>query len=232
MRIVAENETGRRLTEFVLGHGDDPADELRRRGLRLVRPIEAVGTDDALTVRLLAESGSRRPRRRRRRRSPRPAPEGTVVRQRVAAYAWVRSSRGVLAAEYHRHLPDGRWTLPGGGIDPGEEATAAVHREVMEETSQRIELGELIAINTSRRIGSRNGEREDFHAVRLIYRADCPDPTDPVVIDVGGSTSDATWFPYENWLQAPWTPGWRALLTKLSERTAAMTDAPSGKSVS
>lgn len=223
MRIVAENATGRRLTEFVLGHGEDPADELRRRGLRLLRPIEATGTDDALTVRLEAESGApRKSRRRRRRRSTRPGAEGAVVRQRVAAYAWVRSSRGVLGAEYHRKLPDGRWTLPGGGIDPGEEPTAAVHREVMEETSQRIDLGELIAINTSRRIGSRNGEREDFHAVRLIYRADCPEPTDPVVIDVGGSTSDAAWFPYETWLQAPWTPGWRALLTKLSERTDAL----------
>lgn len=223
MRIVAENAAGRRLTEFVLGHGDDPADQLRRRGLRLLAPIAASGTDENLTVRLRAESvGPAKPRRRRRRRASRPGPEGAVVRQRIAAYAWVRSRRGVLASQYHRQLRDGRWTLPGGGIDPGEEPTAAVHREVMEETSQQIELGDLIAVHTSRRIGSRNGATEDFHAVRLIYSAECPHPTDPVVIDIGGSTSDATWFPYENWLEAPWTPGWRALLSKVSERHAAL----------
>lgn len=217
MRIVAETRSGRRLTEFVLGHGEDPADELRRRGLRLIAPIKAIGTDDDLTVRMRAVStSSRKSRRRRRRRNIRKTPEGAVARQRIAAYAWVRSSRGVLAAEYHRQLRDGRWTLPGGGVDPGERARQTVHREVMEETSQRIDLGELIAVHTSRRIGTRNGALEDFHAVRLIYRAECPEPTDPVVIDVGGSTSDATWFDYENWLDRPWTPGWRAVLGKLA----------------
>lgn len=213
MRIVAENAEGRRLTEFVLKHGDDPADVLQRRGIRPIRPIVATGTDDELTVRMLAEKVGARCRHRRSRR--RRIRDGVVVRQRVAAYAWVRSSRGILAAEYHRNLAGGRFTLPGGGVDPGEEATAAVHREVMEETSQEIVLGDLIAVHTSHRIGRRDGATEDFHAVRLIYRAECPNPTDPVVIDVGGSTSAATWFPYEKWLDCPWTPGWRALLARL-----------------
>jgi 8-oxo-dGTP pyrophosphatase MutT (NUDIX family) len=213
MRVVAENAEGRRLTEFVLKHGDDPSDVLRRRGIRPIRPIVATGTDENLTVRMLAERGGAR-RRHRRSRPPKHR-EGAEVRQRVAAYAWVLSSRGVLAAEYHRNISGGRFTLPGGGIDPGEEPTETVHREVMEETSQKIILGDLIGLHTTRRLGKRNGALEDFHAVRLIYRAECPEPTDPVVIDVGGSTSAAAWFPYEKWRDSPWTPGWRALLRKL-----------------
>jgi dihydroxy-acid dehydratase len=34
---------------------------------------------------------------------------------------------------------------------------------------------------------------EDYHAVRLIHRGRCLDPSEPVVHDVGGSTSAARW---------------------------------------
>ncbi|QGN35562.1 NUDIX domain-containing protein [Microlunatus sp. Gsoil 973] len=139
-----------------------------------------------------------------------------VRRQRIAAYAWVESSRGILAAEFYRPVPGGRWGLPGGGLDEREEPVDAVHREVMEETSQRIELGELVRVDTRHWIGrSPAGVLEDFHAVRLIYRARCPEPTDPVVIDVGGTTTAAAWFPYESWPDQPWNTGWRDLLVTL-----------------
>ena len=39
------------------------------------------------------------------------------------------------------------------------------------------------------------GRKEDFHAVRFVYRARCPRPTRPVVHDVGGSTADSRWVP-------------------------------------
>jgi hypothetical protein len=38
-----------------------------------------------------------------------------------------------------------------------------------------------------------SGRVEDFHAVRLFHTASCTEPTDPVVLDVGGSTSAARW---------------------------------------
>ena len=47
-------------------------------------------------------------------------------------------------------------------------------REVAEETAQQIELGELVKVQTSHWIGrSPRADIEDFHAVRLIYRATC-----------------------------------------------------------
>lgn len=225
MHIVAHDRYGARLTEFDLGHGEDPAEQLAIRGFRTVQPLEAAGTDAELTITLLAEpdpdiiaepSGPTARELVPPREFDVPDDAEAVRRQRVAAYAWVESVRGILAAEFHRPVPGGRWGLPGGGIDPGEEPIDAVHREVMEETSQKIELGELIGVDTRHWIG-RNpaGVVEDFHAVRLIYRATCPDPTDPVVLDVGGTTTAAAWFPRQTWLEQEWNTGWRDVLLDL-----------------
>jgi hypothetical protein len=52
----------------------------------------------------------------------------------------------------------------------------------------------LIDIRTQHWVGrAPSGRLEDYHAVRIIFAASCPEPTDPVVHDVGGSTSDARW---------------------------------------
>lgn len=218
MRIVGRGRDGQLLTQFDLGHGDDPTEQLAVRGLRTVEPISAAGADSELTISWEVEPAA----------VVATAPEAVagsagadtaaeaVRRQRIAAYAWVESSRGILASEFYRPAPGGRWGLPGGGIATGEEPADAVHREVMEETSQKIELGDLAGVDTRRVIG-RNaaGVLEDFHAVRIIYRANCPDPTDPVVIDVGGTTTAATWFPYENWRDQAWNTGWRDLVISL-----------------
>jgi len=146
-----------------------------------------------------------------------PVDEEPLVRQRVAAYAIVVSECGLLATQYSsRTSVDGRWGMPGGGIDPGEEPGAAVVREVHEETAQVVELGALVAVQTSHWVGrSPSGRVEDFHAVRLVYRASCPEPGEPVVLDVGGTTADARWIPLEGWRSVAWTVNWREGLEQL-----------------
>ena len=52
---------------------------------------------------------------------------------------------------------------------------------------------------------------EDFHAVRIVYAATCPEPTDIVIHDVGGTTSDARWVPVERIDDSPLTSSWRRL---------------------
>ena len=90
----------------------------------------------------------------------------------------------------------GLWNLPGGGLDPGEQPIDAVIREVHEETEQRVSAVELLTVMTRHWVGrAPSGRVEDFHAVRLFHSAHCPEPTDPVVLDVGGSTSAARWVP-------------------------------------
>lgn len=116
--------------------------------------------------------------------------------QRVAGYGLIVHRGRVLLTQLAASVPGagGRWTLPGGGLDDGEEPEAGTLREVWEETGQRAVLDELLDVDTSRWVGSGPaGRLEDFHAVRLIYRAHVPEPTDLVIHDVGGSTADVRW---------------------------------------
>ena len=55
---------------------------------------------------------------------------------------------------------------------------------------------------------------EDFHAVRLVYGAACPEPRDPLVLDADGTTADARWVPLADWASLNWTTGWRAVLAR------------------
>jgi 8-oxo-dGTP diphosphatase len=214
--IIAQDNAGRTLTEFDLAHGSDPVGGVSERGFRVLRPVEAVRDGEELLIKFLAETDSVSRQSRQLIAGRDGVASAEVVRQRVAAYAWVESRRGILASEFHRPVQGGRWGLPGGGIDPGEEPRAAVHREVLEETGQRIVLGELVDVNTRHWIGSNaDGVTEDFHAVRLIYRAECPDPTDPQVLEIDGTTSDAAWFPLHSWQDAPWMSHWREMLIDL-----------------
>ena len=67
---------------------------------------------------------------------------------RVAAYAIIvdEDERILLA-----HWNEGRraaWTLPGGGLEDGEEPEKAARREVKEETGYKVVLDELLGIHS------------------------------------------------------------------------------------
>jgi 8-oxo-dGTP diphosphatase len=227
--VVGITEHGGHAFEAVLDHGADPAVLAFDRGYVVVRPVDATrASSGELILRLLVRPvvDERRPAVRRQGRDT-----GLVlgdhvrpfVRQRFAAYAVVTSSRGLLATEYSsRTAVTGRWGMPGGGLDDHEPPTSAVLREVAEETSQQIVLGELIKVQTSHWVGrSPRGTIEDFHAVRLIYRATSPHPTEPVVLDKGGTTESAQWVPLASWRSVSWTQNWRLLLSELLTDSSA-----------
>lgn len=65
-------------------------------------------------------------------------------RRRPGAYAILSKGREVLLTHQSEPVPE--YQLPGGGIDPGENPLAALHREVLEETGWRI--------GRARRLGS------------------------------------------------------------------------------
>ena len=146
--------------------------------------------------------------------------EGEVpaLYQRVAAYAFVTSARGVLMTQFSdRTNAQGQWGLPGGGLEAEEAPQHAVVREVWEESGQVIEVRELALVHTSHWVGrAPTGRLEDFHAVRVVYRASCPEPTEPVVHDVGGTTASAAWVPPTDLDRLEVTPGWRSLLSAIS----------------
>lgn len=62
--------------------------------------------------------------------------QGQVYRRRAGVYAALLRGGEVLLT--HQAEPDDEFQLPGGGIDPGEQPLAALHREVWEETGWTI----------------------------------------------------------------------------------------------
>ncbi|MDP5308329.1 NUDIX hydrolase [Paracoccus spongiarum] len=77
-----------------------------------------------------------------------PAPRpGQSYRLRPGAYAVLLRGGQVLLT--HQDGPEPEYQLPGGGIDAGEGAVAALHREVREETGYRI--GALRGLGAYRR---------------------------------------------------------------------------------
>ena len=61
---------------------------------------------------------------------------GQRYRMRAGVYAVLLDGGALLTT--HQAAPVPEFQLPGGGIDPGEDPIAALHREVMEETGWRI----------------------------------------------------------------------------------------------
>ncbi len=115
---------------------------------------------------------------------------GVAQRQRVAAYAvCVRAGRVLLA----RWVPlDGsppRWTMPGGGIDHGEDPYDAVIREVREETGYEFRPTRLLGMD-SLRLTDDDGAA--FHGLRVVYTGEIVGGE--LRYEVGGSTDRAEWF--------------------------------------
>ncbi|MDG4821119.1 NUDIX domain-containing protein [Asanoa sp. WMMD1127] len=126
-----------------------------------------------------------------------PPPLRTDRGQRFAAYGLVTSPRGVLLTRISEGFPGaGKWHLPGGGTDFGEQPAAGLLRELAEESGQVGEIVELLAVSDHRnpRALGPEGYPIDWHAVRVVYRVDVAVPTEPRVAEVGGSTVDARWF--------------------------------------
>lgn len=133
---------------------------------------------------------------------PSPSAEEPRRRQRIATYALLtRDGQVLLTRMSARTRIAGRWTLPGGGIDHGEDPRDAVRREVYEETGLKVEPAEVLDVHASHFVGlNHDGVLEDYHGVHVIYRAEVlpeSEGVDPVVLEVGGSTDAVAWVPRE-----------------------------------
>jgi ADP-ribose pyrophosphatase YjhB (NUDIX family) len=122
-------------------------------------------------------------------------------RQRFAAYGFATDPAGniLLTLIADGYPGAGRWHLPGGGTDFGETAEAGLRREIVEETGQHGVIGRLVSVSHRHQPSVRGPERVsmDWHGVRVIYDVRVPEPSTPVVMDGGGSTAAAAWFPVE-----------------------------------
>jgi 8-oxo-dGTP diphosphatase len=128
-----------------------------------------------------------------------PGPDGLHRAQRFAAYAIATDPfDNLLLTRIAPGYPgEGRWHLPGGGTDYGEQPGTALIRELVEETGQEGRLVELLGVASHRDAASLGPEGYpiDWHGVRAFYRVVVDRPTEVDIKDVGGSTSEARWMP-------------------------------------
>lgn len=88
----------------------------------------------------------------------------------MAAYAVIVRGEQVLLARGIDGAGRPEWTLPGGGMEHGEDPYDTVLREVDEETGYRIEITGLLGVR-SRHVRDlrRFGRTVDHHGVGLVY---------------------------------------------------------------
>jgi ADP-ribose pyrophosphatase YjhB (NUDIX family) len=123
-------------------------------------------------------------------------PHGRV--QRFAAYGFATDPSGnvLLTLISDRYPGAGRWHLPGGGTDFGESPAVGLAREIVEETGQHGVIAQLMGVSHRYQRDARGpeGRPVDWHGVRVVYRVHVEEPTEPRVLDHGGSTAAAGWF--------------------------------------
>ncbi|HEY9333931.1 MAG TPA: NUDIX hydrolase [Kribbella sp.] len=116
--------------------------------------------------------------------------------RRVAAYAVCVEGGRVLLARYVSPYGDGSWwTLPGGGVEPGEDPFDTVTREVAEETGYESVVEQLLGVDSRivpaavrRRPGPEDHQNIGiFYAVRITAGTTRPEPN--------GETAESVWTP-------------------------------------
>lgn len=181
VRVRGVDAAGAVRCEDVVPHGIDPAAVLMAHGHDPVWVGSAVEDGEVVLLYRVRQG------------------EVPVPHQRLSAYAVVRAQvegvPSVLLTTFS-NIRREVWGLPGGGLDAGEEPVDGTVREVWEETGQHVaNLQPLDLVSRHWTGRAPSGRLEDYHAVSMLYRAQCTAPSEPVVHDVGGSTATAAWIP-------------------------------------
>ena len=108
----------------------------------------------------------------------------------MAAYTVCSRAEEVLLARWTG--PRGpEWTLPGGGLDHGEDPADAAVREVQEETGYTVRLDGLLTVHSFHMILP--DAPVDFHGIQIVYSGTVIGGE--LRFEVDGSTDMAAWHP-------------------------------------
>ena len=118
--------------------------------------------------------------------------------QRAAAYVvLIDANQQILLTQFSKagHPKSGYWTLPGGGMEWGEQAHDTALRELSEETGLSADIGPLLGTQAEWFDETTSDHGERGLALRLIYFAE--NPTGPLKTNFSDddTTIAAAWIP-------------------------------------
>ena len=125
------------------------------------------------------------------------SPKKQIIR--IAAYGLVVQNQRILLCRVSDEMPRdaGYWTLPGGGLNFGEDPAEAMIREVNEETGLVVRSLGLAGIDSF----LRKSEEHDFQGIRIIYHTELIGGT--LINEVDGSTDLCAWWSVEEAKKLP-----------------------------
>ena len=122
-------------------------------------------------------------------------PDGVVQRIRLGAYAWCEQDASVLLTRIAEAGPGaGEWTLPGGGLDFGEDPADGAIREVREETGYDVAIGDLLGIRSDVLEPAETISGHRIHSIQVVYAGTIAGGE--LQHEFEGSTDLAAWVPF------------------------------------
>lgn len=119
---------------------------------------------------------------------------------RVAAHGVIIRDGLLLMSHWHE---GDRWTLPGGGLDPGEPPADAAVREIFEETGYVASLDHLLGIDSTV-IAAQDRIHADgvpLHSIQIVYAASIV--SGELTHESDGSSDEARWVPLDEVARLP-----------------------------
>ena len=143
---------------------------------------------------------------------------------RIAAYAVVvDEAQQLLMVRIAPGYPSvGMWTLPGGGIQFGEDPALAVHRELEEETGLTGEIERLAFVGSWTRGPIPERGWGPFHGIQIVYLMRITGGS--IRHEVEESTDMAAWVPLSEVRELPIVPLLAPTLEYLEASEVALAD--------
>lgn len=94
--------------------------------------------------------------------------------RRVAAYVLCRDEEGRILLTrfaYDGHPDSGKWTMPGGAMEWGEDPVETAARELEEETGLRADIGRILGVRSRWYDAQGAFSGSPGHAVGIVYEA-------------------------------------------------------------
>lgn len=119
---------------------------------------------------------------------------------RVAAYGLLLREEKMLLCRLSQRVGvnPGSWTLPGGGLDFGEDPEDAVVREFQEETGLIVKVNGLVAVNS---LCDSIAGWSPMHSIRIIYNVQYL--SGELHYEIDGSTDLCAWHTFDQIQELP-----------------------------